>query len=640
MSDRWFLVLIDLDTAPAGDDATCLDTFAHERSRGAQRCETRIYADWATAPDTTALAWQRRGARLIHVPAGTPPAVQIACDAAALPRERRRWAHVLLIGAALGPVERLLREAGINATLAAPEPASAVEETPAGQPSPRCRRLAPSRRTGTWRRIALPPAAPILPATATLQNDNAHATPPPLETDTATRTPETAPGNVLDAAPTAAEDGTVPATAALAAETTVTSPTEPATTVGDVSPVDITGEARASAESAEVPAQASANAEVAIASAETFADVEESSSAAAAASQEPTWEPRARGGTLRKRTNGVQQKAPAPSSQPLDVGERKRLKRILSGVSLPAAKGTRAEQRKAAMETLRRAKVGIATWSELPDHICCDLLDLHGSLARWLQEQGIDAVIKQDFSAALNALRDFSRERRPGYVRSLGLMNGPNGKSWLDDARDVWQKLRRAADLPPDKSALLTKLQNVQPPVNTNDLIPKSPHPVAAQPRSGLCDDTDCARIAKLTGKTGSAERRVAAQECIICGGSSQRRAAREIACILERAGKQRLLVVGGDATGRRVLREVAHEHGIEVRGVAGKGVNIAERKAKSDLDWAEAVAIWPQGLAHKISNLYDDPPRGTLLVRVPGGGITQMLEAFRRELPLPEDAP
>lgn len=95
----------------------------------------------------------------------------------------------------------------------------------------------------------------------------------------------------------------------------------------------------------------------------------------------------------------------------------------------------------------------------------------------------------------------------------------------------------------------------------------------------------------------------VTSAACELCGGSTNRRAARLLIATCERRRVRRLLIVGGSPSTAVELRELLP--GLEVRVVEGTS-RPDETRALADRGWADVVVIWATTiLDHKLSTLY-----------------------------------
>jgi hypothetical protein len=94
-------------------------------------------------------------------------------------------------------------------------------------------------------------------------------------------------------------------------------------------------------------------------------------------------------------------------------------------------------------------------------------------------------------------------------------------------------------------------------------------HALLAGQLRRVCGDTDCGRLAAIQWPD-KAPVLVEPAHCDICAGSSQRRAARLLAEALQRAGIDRLLLLGGTPPQHTSLRDLLAGDPVELRLIDG----------------------------------------------------------------------
>jgi hypothetical protein len=115
---------------------------------------------------------------------------------------------------------------------------------------------------------------------------------------------------------------------------------------------------------------------------------------------------------------------------------------------------------------------------------------------------------------------------------------------------------------------------------------------------------------------------------CAHCGGSDNRRAEAALLAACQRAGVERLVVVGGSPAVREELRDALGQ-GLSLRLVDG-----TERRslaqARFDLEWGDLVLLWGGSeLDHRVSTLYTgaSPALRRKLVHASKRGVAALLE-------------
>lgn len=114
------------------------------------------------------------------------------------------------------------------------------------------------------------------------------------------------------------------------------------------------------------------------------------------------------------------------------------------------------------------------------------------------------------------------------------------------------------------------------------------------------------------------------ADDCVVCGGSGNRRAAARLAASARSHRRPRLLVVGGSPETRKQVVDLAGTVA-DLRLVDGLG-RATEDHARSDVAWADVVLIWGSTqLDHKVSNHY---AKAANAITVPRRGVAALLDA------------
>lgn len=122
-----------------------------------------------------------------------------------------------------------------------------------------------------------------------------------------------------------------------------------------------------------------------------------------------------------------------------------------------------------------------------------------------------------------------------------------------------------------------------------------------------VCGRGDCKEEAAEPGGDRIAVPASAPAHCGICQGSSNARAVDEMVRALRGAGLGRLCVVGGSPNTRTMFQHLVGNR-LELRLVDGVSMRTASQ-ARTDLAWADVVAIWGgTELDHKVSLLYKGP--------------------------------
>ncbi|MDE3097135.1 MAG: hypothetical protein KGK07_14195, partial [Chloroflexota bacterium] len=127
----------------------------------------------------------------------------------------------------------------------------------------------------------------------------------------------------------------------------------------------------------------------------------------------------------------------------------------------------------------------------------------------------------------------------------------------------------------------------------------------------------------------------VGPQNCELCSGSNNRRAAARCLDALRRRGIQHLLVVGGTPAQQHDLKELLADAAVEVRFVDGTQASHSTKQAELNKRWAGLVVVWaPTPLRHSVSDKYTaDPYAGLKVVSVPRRGIEALCDEVVRAL-------
>lgn len=145
------------------------------------------------------------------------------------------------------------------------------------------------------------------------------------------------------------------------------------------------------------------------------------------------------------------------------------------------------------------------------------------------------------------------------------------------------------------------------------------------------CGDTLCLALAgKRAG--GRLVATVRADQCEICLGSDNRRAALAMADAMADAGRHRLLVVGGTGGNHADLAELLVGTGVELRCVDGAERSRTKKAALPDLAWADLMVVWASTpLPHKVSVSYtDERPPELPMITVARRGIAALCNEVR----------
>lgn len=153
-----------------------------------------------------------------------------------------------------------------------------------------------------------------------------------------------------------------------------------------------------------------------------------------------------------------------------------------------------------------------------------------------------------------------------------------------------------------------------------------------------VCGNDDCVQMAQETAPDRE-PLVVMDTSCAYCGGSNNRRAARQAVRLMRARGIERLLVVGGTPTQHAELLQLLGDGDIKMRFVDGAEGRHTKREAINDLEWAHLVVIWgATPLPHKVSNLYtEDPAVHVRTIKLARRGIESLCTEIIRSLSPPD---
>ena len=151
------------------------------------------------------------------------------------------------------------------------------------------------------------------------------------------------------------------------------------------------------------------------------------------------------------------------------------------------------------------------------------------------------------------------------------------------------------------------------------------------------CDNAECMTLAADTWP-GKAPLIGAPAHCAICGGSSQRRAARFLAVALGRVGISRVLLLGGTPPQHATLRELLAADPIALRTVDGSTRGHSAAEAAPHVAWAQLLVIWASTpLHHKVSVAYTSQAPATLsVITVTRRGVESLCRGIIAEVERP----
>lgn len=146
-----------------------------------------------------------------------------------------------------------------------------------------------------------------------------------------------------------------------------------------------------------------------------------------------------------------------------------------------------------------------------------------------------------------------------------------------------------------------------------------------------VCGDAIC-RTLGTNESDGRLIAEVRADRCEICAGSDNRRAARAMIAAFHRAGRRRLLILGGTAVNHAELTALLAGSEIELRCIDGAERTPTKKDAIRDLAWADTMAVWASTpLPHKVSVPYtDEAPSELRWITVARRGVAALCTELR----------
>lgn len=122
---------------------------------------------------------------------------------------------------------------------------------------------------------------------------------------------------------------------------------------------------------------------------------------------------------------------------------------------------------------------------------------------------------------------------------------------------------------------------------------------------------------------------------CDICGGSSQRRAARLLAEALQQAGINRVLLLGGTPPQHTTLRDLLTGDPIELRLIDGSARAHSAAEAAQQIAWAQLLVVWASTpLHHKVSVAYTSQvPPGLSVITVARRGVESLCRGIAEKV-------
>lgn len=155
--------------------------------------------------------------------------------------------------------------------------------------------------------------------------------------------------------------------------------------------------------------------------------------------------------------------------------------------------------------------------------------------------------------------------------------------------------------------------------------------PEAVRSLRPVCEDPTCHRVSTLDGAVAV---RVSASRCAVCEGSPNRRWFGLMARMAVRAGKQRLLIIGGSDDSHAALNALAKNYP-QLKMVLVEGDRKTNRqRARTKTRGADVVVFWASTLLdHAVSDVYKDaaealPTVKSVVVPKGGRGIKSMARA------------
>ena len=148
-------------------------------------------------------------------------------------------------------------------------------------------------------------------------------------------------------------------------------------------------------------------------------------------------------------------------------------------------------------------------------------------------------------------------------------------------------------------------------------LAPLCSHPICAQQTNG--------REIVLVHKTS----------CEACGGSSQRRMAREAGLALRAAGLRHILILGGTKQTYQPLQAWLEPEGLALRWVDGTAGSRRPPTVAADLEWADIMVVWATTpLPHRVSTPYTDrAPARLRVITVARRGVESVCQELVRSV-------
>jgi len=233
------------------------------------------------------------------------------------------------------------------------------------------------------------------------------------------------------------------------------------------------------------------------------------------------------------------------------------------------------------------------------------------ALAEWFFDHGVPVLDGRSFvpeARALDAESRFGRDPKQELERWLderGVTRGPHHKDALQTLVDIVPVAERG-------------------PGTVDDLKSHITLHCAAEP---------CRVLANRSLQLGHATVAFATDrraECDVCGGSDNAQAARAMIDACQRAGRSRLLVVGGAPGTAEALLALTEGSGVDVR-IAFDDRTRSTSAAEADVDWAHIRVVWQDTeVSHTLSQRYTEyaSRKGLPFVTVRRRGIKALCEA------------
>lgn len=149
-----------------------------------------------------------------------------------------------------------------------------------------------------------------------------------------------------------------------------------------------------------------------------------------------------------------------------------------------------------------------------------------------------------------------------------------------------------------------------------------------------VCGNADCDRLAAAQWPE-KGQVLVEPASCDICGGSSQRRAARLMAEALHQAGISRLLLLGGTPPQHTTLRDLLAGDPLELRLIDGSARAHSAGEAAQQLAWAQLLVVWASTpLHHKVSVAYTgQAPSDLPVITVVRRGVESLCRGIAEQI-------